>query len=157
MLPKLLKLYLDTSIFNFAVSTQAIGEKKGMTLQFLDKIRNGRFMAYISPVIFDEIREAPSKKQRDLLDLMEQLPLESLPQTDEVEILADQYVERKIIPVKYYDDALHIAMASVYNLDAIVSWNFEHIVKFKTRREVQAVNTFMGYKTVQICSPQEMM
>ena len=88
---------------------------------------------------------------------MEQFILESLPQTDEVEILADRYVDQKIIPAKHYDDALHIAIASVYNLDAIVSWNFEHMVKFKTKREVQAVNTLMGYKTVQICSPQEMI
>jgi len=148
---------LDTSIFNFAVSSKNIGEKRRITVQFLDKIASGQLIAYVSPVIFDEIREAPLKKQNELPGLMGQFFLESLPQTDEVEILADRYVEQKIIPLKHYDDALHIAIASVYNLDAIVSWNFEHLVKFKTKREVQAVNTLMGYKMVQICSPQEMI
>ena len=79
------------------------------------------------------------------------------PRTAEVDLLAERYVQEKIIPLKHMDDALHIAIASVHNLDVIASWNFEHLVKMKTRREVQAVNALMGYRGVEICSPQEIM
>lgn len=88
---------------------------------------------------------------------MAQFPLQSLPLTDEVKALADRYIEEKVIPEKERNDAVHIAVASINNLDAIVSWNFEHMVKFKTRREVRGINTLMGYKTIEICSPQEMI
>lgn len=88
---------------------------------------------------------------------MAQFPLESLPLTDEVKVLADRYIEEKVIPEKERNDAVHIAVASINNLDAIVSWNFEHMVKFKTRREVQGINALMGYKPIEICSPLEMI
>ena len=152
-----LKLYLDTSIFNFAISTQDVPHEKEITLKFLDSIKQGIFLGYVSVIVLREINDAPPKKRDDLLKLMGQFELETLPRTAEVDLLAERYVQEKIIPLKHMDDALHIAIASVHNLDVIASWNFEHLVKMKTRREVQAVNALMGYKGVEICSPQEIM
>ena len=152
-----LKLYLDTSVFNFAISTQDVPHEKEITLKFLDSIKQGIFLGYVSAIVLREINDAPPKKQSDLLKLMEQFELETLPRTAEVDLLAERYVQEKIIPLKHIDDALHIAIASVHNLDVIASWNFEHLVKMKTRREVQAVNALMGYKGVEICSPQEII
>jgi len=58
---------------------------------------------------------------------------------------------------KYEDDALHIAIASVNNLDVIVSWNYKHIVKLKTKREVTGINALLGYKEIEIYSPLEVI
>ena len=66
-------------------------------------------------------------------------------------------MEEEIIPRKYREDALHIAMAAVYEYDVVVSWNFEHMVKVKTRREVQGVNIMMGYKSIDIATPAEVI
>ena len=55
------------------------------------------------------------------------------------------------------DDAHHIAIASVNGIDAILSWNFEHIVKLKTKREVVGINMFMGYGPIDIYSPLEVV
>lgn len=76
---------------------------------------------------------------------------------EEVEILADEYIKRGIIPVKYGPDAVHIAVATINNLDVVVSWNLEHMVKHKTRVEVMGINTFMGYRGIDICSPREVV
>jgi len=157
MAAKPLKVYLDTSVFNFAVSTQDVPREKELTVKFLVHIQKGEFEGFISGLVIDEIRKAPPEKQEDLLKVVAQVPLESLPLNDEVKALADRYIQEKIIPEKESDDALHIAVASVYGLDAIVSWNFEHMVKFKTQREVQGINALMGYKMVQICSLWEMI
>jgi hypothetical protein len=71
--------------------------------------------------------------------------------------LAEKYLDEGIIPRKYRDDALHIAVAVVSDLDVVVSWNFEHIVKLKTRMEVNGVNKMLGYKEIEICSPEEVI
>ena len=42
-------------------------------------------------------------------------------------------------------------------MDVIVSWNFEHMVKLKTKREVVGINLFMGYKEIDIYSPWEVV
>ena len=52
-------------------------------------------------------------------------------------------------------DGVHIAMATVYDLDFIVSFNFKHIVKRKTVTMTEAVNLREGYKRVGIFSPTE--
>ena len=66
-------------------------------------------------------------------------------------------MERNIFPVKYRDDALHIAIASVNDLEIVVSWNLEHMVKLKTRREIKAVNILEGYRELEICTPLEVI
>ncbi|MFQ5835442.1 MAG: hypothetical protein ACE5HR_05940 [bacterium] len=71
--------------------------------------------------------------------------------------LANKYIVEGVIPVKYGNDATHIAVASVNDLDVVVSWNFEHIVKHKTRIEVIGINTFMGYKAIDLCTPREVI
>jgi hypothetical protein len=48
-------------------------------------------------------------------------------------------------------------VASVNNVDAIISWNFKHIVKLKTKKEVLGINALMGYKEIEIYSPLEVI
>ncbi len=153
---KRLKTYLDTSIFNFAISTQVVHERQ-ITLKFLHDIKRGIFLPFISDIFFEEIQKASPEKRDALVKIAAPFDLESLPLTEEAEALADRYVQEMVIPKKYRNDALHIAIASVYNMDVIVSWNFEHMVKLKTRRAVHAINTLMGFKPIDICSPQELI
>ena len=56
---------------------------------------------------------------------------------------------------KFHADALHIASATVYGPDIIISMNFEHIVKQKTIRMTALINTENGYKAIDICSSEE--
>jgi hypothetical protein len=74
----------------------------------------------------------------------------------EAEALADQYIKKEIFPLKYRDDALHLAIASVNNIDIIISWNFEHLVKRKTRLEANLANSLNGYKSIDIIVPPEL-
>lgn len=62
----------------------------------------------------------------------------------------------KIFPAKYRDDALHLAIASVSGMDYLLSWNFEHLVKVKTKDMAKRVNTSKGYKNIEIISPLEL-
>ena len=66
-------------------------------------------------------------------------------------------ISERIIPVKHRDDTYHIATATVNNMDAILSWNFQHIVKMKTKREVVGINLIEGYKPIDIYTPGEVV
>jgi hypothetical protein len=70
--------------------------------------------------------------------------------------LARIYVERGIFPEKYVDDALHVAAASIYEVAYLASWNFEHLVKVRTRKLVNSVNVVKGFNEIEIISPQEL-
>jgi len=70
--------------------------------------------------------------------------------------LAKVYVERGIFPERYVDDALHVALTTFYEVSYLVSWNFEHLVKVKTRKWVNSVNILEGFREIEIVSPQEL-
>ena len=70
--------------------------------------------------------------------------------------LARAYIEKEIFLEKYIDDALHVAMTSYYEISYLVSWNYEHLVKVRTRRLVNSVNILEGFKEIEIVSPLEL-
>lgn len=62
-------------------------------------------------------------------------------------------IERTPQPAKRA--ALHIATAVVHNIPVLVSWNFAHIVKHRTRVEVNRINQAMGHPPIDLCTPEE--
>ena len=52
-------------------------------------------------------------------------------------------------------DATHVALATVAGADAIVSWNFEHIVRVDKMRAFNGVNLLEGFGFLSLVSPDE--
>jgi predicted nucleic acid-binding protein len=74
--------------------------------------------------------------------------LEVLEINPEIIKLSDFY--RKDILINELNDTIHIATATYYGLDAIVSWNFKHIVNLNTIKEVHNINIINNYPIVEI-------
>ena len=107
--------------------------------------------------VIDELEKAPSDKLDKMIELVESFGISALTLNDEAERLADSYVEQGIIPMKYRTDGVHIAVASVNDLDMIVSMNFQHIVKRKTKIGTGSINILKGYRAVEIINPIEVV
>lgn len=61
----------------------------------------------------------------------------------------------KVLPAASRVDAFHVAIASVARADAVVSWNFKHLVQLQRIRAFHAVNVLRGYPLIEIRSPLE--
>ena len=105
--------------------------------------------------VIEEIEKAPEEKREKMIKLVEQYSITVLALSAEAERLADLYVEQGIIPLKYRTDGVHIAVATVNELDMIISINFQHIVKRKTKIGTDSINAWNGYRTVKIYTPME--
>ncbi|MHA1491601.1 MAG: type II toxin-antitoxin system VapC family toxin [Promethearchaeota archaeon] len=149
-----MKIYLETSVINFLFAEDA-PEKMKITQEFYNIINE--FDIFISDIVLLEIEQAPEQKKELLMNVIRKYKMKALESSEEVEKLADIYINKGIIPKKYYNDALHIAIATKYKMDAIVSWNLTHIVKFKTKFQVKAINEELKEKDVIICTPEEMV
>lgn len=77
--------------------------------------------------------------------------------TEEVVNLADTYIAENVVGKTSRLDCFHITMATVYEVDILVSWNFKHIVNVKRIRGYNAVNMKLDYKTIDIRSPKEII
>lgn len=151
-----LKLYLDTSVWNFYYANDA-QEKMDVTKRFFGEIKSGKYEIYISELVIAEINGAKVEKQNSLKCLIEEYKPFELKSNSEVEELSERYIAAKFVPTKYEADVIHIAFAVSYDLDVVVSWNFRHIVRLKTRLEVNGINKIEGYKEIEICSPEEVV
>jgi predicted nucleic acid-binding protein len=147
---KKLKLYLDTSVPN-AYFDEKNTYRQGITKQFWLKLNGHR--VYISDLVIREIKATgDTKLRKNLMELVKDFELLST-RSENIRSLSEDYVSKEVIPVKYIEDAVHIAVATANALDVLISWNFEHIVKMKTKREVNAVNILLGYNPIEIIEP----
>jgi hypothetical protein len=77
--------------------------------------------------------------------------------TEEAVQLADTYLAEKVVGKTSRVDCFHIALATIHQVDILVSWNFKHIVNVQRIRGYNAVNMKMGYPTIDIRSPKEII
>ena len=103
-----------------------------------------------------ELADAPSKVRRLFEDLPE-AAVEMVPLTEAVLQLRDAYLAAGVIHQKWMDDATHVAAATIAQADAIVSWNFKHIVRLDKIRAYNEVNRAMGLAALTIVSPKEVI
>ena len=147
-----LKLYLDTSTIShlFADDTP---DKMADTNQLWQDFISDKYKIFISQVVVDEIAKCPEPKKSQMLKKLDLTKFEILAETDEVKHLAIEYINHGVLKEKSIADCRHIAHAVVHNCDAIVSWNFEHLVNFKTINKVKVVNAIYHYKEMSILPP----
>ena len=150
------KIYLETSVFNFYFADDAPDKKKD-TLKLFKEIDQGKYEPYTSDYVFIELRRAAEPKQSQMILLTEQYSVTLLEPNLEADRLAQAYVDEGIIPARHFVDAAHIATVTVHDLDFIVSFNFQHIVKRKTVTMTESVNLREGYRRIGIFSPTEVI
>jgi len=147
------KIYLDTSVISAYFDIQK-PVRQLITQKWMDHDLKD-FVPYVSSLVLSEIeanRNTDLKKA--LFEFIDNHKFSVIEMTQEIEELASEY-RKKVIP-KEINDSLHIAAASVYQLQAIVSWNFKHIVNLKTVLGIHQVNLERGFPLVEIMTPENL-
>ena len=147
---KVQRVYIDTSVIGGCLDQEFAVWSKGLLRDF----QEGNLLLVVSTTVAAEVAVAYESVQRQYEDFLLLEP-EILEVTEQAIALAEAYQQREILTPKYYTDGLHIAVATVAQVDVLVSWNFKHIVHFNKIRLFNAVNLEMGYKPIQIYSPRE--
>jgi predicted nucleic acid-binding protein len=145
-------MYLDTSVIShlFAEDTP---EKMMDTNKLWGELAEEKYEVYISPLVIEEIKACHEPKRSQMLEKLEQIQYEGLELSSAVSNLAEEYLHGGVLKEKSHGDCLHIAFAVVYNCDIIVSWNFKHLVNYKTINKVKIVNAINRYQEISIISP----
>jgi hypothetical protein len=146
------RVYADTSVFGGCLDEE-FNESSNM---FFKLVREGAFKLIISPILLAELADAPDEVKLILADLTQEL-FDFVDYTPEVSDLRDKYIAAKVLTNKSRSDAEHIAYATIYNADFVVSWNFKHIVHFEKISGFNSVNLMNSYKLISIYSPKEMI
>jgi predicted nucleic acid-binding protein len=146
------RFYFDTSVFGGVFDKEFEEE----TLQLFERVKLGKIVCMFSDLTEGELSKAPENVKHYFRDL----PLENIERvlvTDEIINLASKYIEEKVVGQTSFDDCLHIATATLYKADILISWNFKHIVNVYRIRGYNSINLRMNYLPLEIRSPKEII
>ncbi|MDK2412827.1 type II toxin-antitoxin system VapC family toxin [Aphanizomenon sp. PH219] len=138
-------LYLDTSIIGYLTirpSTNLITTSNSVITQNWWDTRRQNFTLYISEVVLEELARGDQEIATKRLDLISELPLLAL--NEAVEELAQQFLTKSNLPPKASDDALHIALATVYKVDYLLTWNCKHIANAQIQKKLSQISIESG-------------
>ncbi len=125
------------------------------TQEFFAQVRTGRFHLVVSALVQEELAGAPLPVQELFSEMLTWTTV--MPFSSEAIELQQAYLDAGVLTLKWADDALHVAMATVTNCSYIVSWNFKHIVHSEKIPRYNAVNEIQGYRPLAIYSPLEVI
>ncbi|MEP0814079.1 MAG: hypothetical protein HRF49_05380 [bacterium] len=146
-----LRIYADTSVYG-----GVFDDKFDVpSTKFFSLVDSGEIKLVNSPVVEKEISTAPQPVRNFYRDIT--FDAETIDSVAEAERLISAYVANKIISKKWETDAAHVALATVARCDLIASWNFRHLVNLRLIRMYNAVNLLMGYPSLEIRSPMEVI
>jgi predicted nucleic acid-binding protein len=89
------------------------------------------------------------------LDLLRRI--ESLPYDETIERIAETYLRHKLMPGPPSVDALHVALASYYNCDVLVTWDVRHIANPNKVRQLTRMNLALGLRTPRLATPEQLL
>lgn len=147
-----MKIYLDTSVIRH-LDAPDTPEKQADTLRLWEDIKNGEYEVVLSNVTILEIEDCPEPKRTVLEEYLELVSYSLVIVDEQAMLIAEKFIDFGILRQKSFDDCQHIAAAIVSRCDAIISWNFKHIVNHKTMAGVKAITALEGYNDLMIYTP----
>lgn len=110
------------------------------------------FELHSSDAVIAELRRGTLenlKKRR--IELISDLNL--LEVSDDVMEIATIYIDRLVMPRGGAGDALHLALASFYSLDVLLTWNCKHLANPNKFGHIDRVNDELGLSTPLLTTP----
>jgi predicted nucleic acid-binding protein len=152
------RIYLETSVVSYLTarpSGNTIIAGHQASTQDLWEILGDEFEPYVSGLVLQESSQGDENQVNLRLNAIRNFTILDI--DEEVMFLTDKILEQGAVPSNSPEDAIHIAVAAVNEMDMIVTWNFKHInnptMKFSIREALGA----NGYKMPEICSPDELL
>jgi predicted nucleic acid-binding protein len=151
-----MRLYLETTVPNFLFADDA-PDKRHATEAFFTWLRVSSDDLFISKLVEAEIAVCSEPKRTQLIGALAALTVTVLPIPNEAGELAQEYLRAAVVPSRYRNDALHVAIAVWHKMDIIVSWNMRHLVNVRKVDQINAVNRRLGFPAIRIHTPEEVL
>jgi predicted nucleic acid-binding protein len=146
-----IKLYLDTSVPSAYYDTSRPLRQLITQKWFENEALS--YELYISVITVEEIGKIKNDvKRQNISELTVKYKMKVLGISDKAKELADEYMKKGAIPESEPEDAYHIAIASINELNALASWNFKHIVSINPIRKIHEINRKYNYAAIEIGS-----
>jgi predicted nucleic acid-binding protein len=147
-----LRVYTDTSVIGGCFDEPF----KYASRRLFARVRCGEIRVLVSDMVVNELKDAP-EHVREILASLPSASIEHGSVRPDADALRDAHLAARVVGPGSWEDATHVAVASVARADAIVSWNFKHIVQLDRIKGYNRVNWEQGFGTLTIVSPHALI
>ena len=148
------KVYIDSTIPSFYFDDRvSISAFTQITKQWWsEELCN--YEVWMSVAVLNELGAGNYPRRKDIIDFVKSIPL--LEEAEELEEIARFYIEHYVMPQDLMGDAVHLAYASYYNIDYLLTRNCNHLANANKRKHMRVINGRLGLSTPEIVTPLEL-
>lgn len=147
-------VYLDTSVLSaywYEGANVAMLSRRLHTREWWELERPG-FRSWASAFVEAELQAGSFRRQADCLKLARRLPY--LPPSSSVRQLLDEILAREIVPANKPADAAHLAIATVHEIDYLITWNYAHLANPAVQARMEKLTAELGLVSPLLVSPE---
>ena len=151
-------VYVETTIPSFYYEVREEPEmiaRRNWTRQWWEEFGTRNFDLVTSQAVIDELSRGRFPGRDDAAALVHDLQL--LPVVEEIEEIVTVYVSHSLMPRDAVGDALHLAIASFYGCDYLMTWNCKHLANANKYRHMRRVNAMLDLVTPSLVTPLELL
>jgi hypothetical protein len=151
-------VYIETTILSYLVANPArdiVIAGHQQTTQLWWSTRRAAFDCFISQIVVDEISAGDPNEVQKRLAIAG--TLDALSVTTEAEKLTESIMRAGVLPTKAIRDAAHIAVATVHDVQYLMTWNCKHLANARISKRIAVLCKRAGYEMPTICTPEELL
>jgi len=151
-------VYLETTFISYLValpsSSLIVAAHQHVTNDWWYNHRE-KYECYISEIVVDEASLGDANEIQKRMTIIDELMMLEL--TNEVNDLTKAILKSGAIPQKAVRDAAHIAVATVHEVNYLLTWNCKHIANAHILKKIEKICTLSGFQMPVICTPENLL
>ena len=150
-------IYIETTIFGYltarSTSDVVFQARQELTRRWWDG-RRGNYDLYVSQFVLNEAGAGDPTAAAERLHLLDGLEVLDSGHPD-VDRMADILIDQQLLPAKAQTDAQHVAVATVFAVDYLLTWNCKHIANADRLPLIYSTLRDEGFEPPLIVTPEE--
>jgi len=150
-------VYIETTIPSFYQEVRTEPEmiaRRNWTREWWNNQRE-HYQLVTSIAVIEELERGDYPNKEKILNLVADIPLLSI--NTEIHDIVETYIKRKLMPADILGDALHLAIASFYGCDFLLTWNCKHLANANKFSHIRRLNTLLGLYVPALITPVELL
>ncbi len=147
-------VYLDATIPNFMYDQREEAQVFVKVTNTWWNEERHYFEIWTSETTLDEVGSGAYPHKAQAIEFASQLQL--LPPHNELIEIAQTYIGQYVMPQSLKGDALHLAYASFYKMDFLLTWNCNHLANANKKQHIAILNTRLHLAVPEITTPLQL-
>ncbi len=148
------KVYLDSTIISYYFDNrESIQTYCNVTKQWIQHEKNNYDLNISNEVIAEIAAGNYPSKDKALLFAQ---TINCLQDNPAIIDIVKVYIQNQLMPKKFTGDAVHLAYASYYSQDFLLTWNCNHLANANKKQHIRIINHRLGIYVPEIVTPLEL-